>query len=254
MSDNVESLSDEQRSRTQVKKSFLGPRSQSEVPLRCPITQEFMVGTIVAGRRGEKSTHPASRFFPDVLIESIERMVTGICIQYASLAGETREDLSQRCLERIWTKLEKFDENKGKFTTWSGHVCLGVIFKICRRTERRRSVMVSSDRMVESKGSVSPHETEVMRSEIAEAVRELIGKYPAKKAVIIEMFGNPDESDFVPDPDICFARIARAAGTSSNDVASFFKKKAQPFFKRRLTKCSGTSHREAARARVTISY
>ena len=201
---------------------------------RIPVTQEFMVESILAERRGDGPAHPASKFFPDVLFESIQDMVGMLASRYIAISGTDKEDLCQMCMKRIWERLEIFDSSRAKFSTWTWRVCMGVIFKECRKTQRRRTVIVGSEKSVEINATESPHEAHLMRSEIRKAVLELIDKYPEKENIIVELFGNPRDHDYVPYSDICFAKSARAAGVSPRDVSLFYKKKAQPFLQRKL--------------------
>lgn len=202
--------------------------------VRIPITQEFMVQAIVADRKGEKS-HPAVGHFTEALHESIEVMVQMLAQKYTTTCSEAQEDLAQECMIRVWDKLDLFDPAKGKFTTWVWRVCTSVLSKKYHRAIRRQKAFVAEpEEVLNNMPSNHNHDQIILRNEIADAVRELLDRYPEKRRIILEMFGNPDVSGYIPPPGICIAKCAENIKMPTTEVTYFYRRKVIPFLRRKL--------------------
>lgn len=197
---------------------------------RFPVTQEFMVSVIVAERKGELPPHPAKQYFADALHQSIERMIGKIASKYAISCVESHDDLAQDCFSRIWKKLHKFDANRAKFSTWSWKLCVNLLNRKYRRSQRRKKMeSIQPFEEVERKGSENKHYDSVLSLEFSNAVRQLRSKYPKWTSFIYALLGDPDKG-IIPS-GICVARAATTAGVGKNAAMSFYHKRVVPFLR-----------------------
>ena len=200
---------------------------------RTPITQEFMVQAIIEERKGESPPHPAREHFEEALYSSIERMVGMLSSKYSVTCIDQEYDLSQECFLRIWKKLDKFDAEKAKFTTWAWRVCTSVLNRQYRKSQKlREHITHQADEDIERKSSGCEHDSEMLAIEYSQAIRDLGEKYPKWKDFIYALMGNPDTECF--PGDIVVAHAAAKAGIGRGGAMKFYHGKIQPFMEKRF--------------------
>lgn len=202
-------------------------------PTRFPVTQEFMVQAIVAERNGGECTHPAKDHFSAALHESIDKMVGMLASKYSITCIDQEHDLRQECWKRIWSKLDTFDANKAKFTTWAWRVCSSVLSREYRRSQKHKERLTHQpDENIERNPSEDTHYDTILAMEFSDAVRELSQKYPKWREFLYALLGNPD-TGFVPGK-LCVAHAATASGMGRGGSMKFYHEKVQPFLTERF--------------------
>jgi RNA polymerase sigma factor (sigma-70 family) len=207
-----------------------------EVRTRFPVTQEFMVKSIVAARNGESTPHPALRHFERALHESTDRMVLMIASKYAVNSSDQKDDLAQDCFSRIWAKLDKYDEGRAKFTTWAWHLCSNLLKRKYRNQQKlksRESVEPFDEIERKAVAVEDCQHKSILSAEFAGAVRELGIRYPKWRDFVYELLGNPD-CGIVADK-IRLSRAASITGVEKEKAKYFFKRIVQPFLSARFS-------------------
>lgn len=210
------------------------------------MTQEEMAVAIALDMSGEKPLSRLDRMrISTDLYEAIRRMVFQLALKYEKSCGESSEDLFQDCMARIISQLWRFDPAKAKFTTWSWLVCRSVLNRKYRDNKRINSVVVNSDAMIMEDGydireNLSEDiETEKSKTasagvgiiEMMDAIRTLASKYPDHQKLIFELFGNPEEDNYVMPKTISIAEASKAVGFDYLQARLFFKNVIRPFFR-----------------------
>jgi len=203
---------------------------------RFPVSQEFMVRAVIAERKGEAPPHPAKQYFADALHESIRRMVVMIAAKYAINCPDKQQDLAQDCFLRIWRKLDKFDADRGKFTTWVWWLCSNLMNRRYRQSQRlkERECLHSSESMDYKAVVEAKHYQSVLAGEISEAVRELCCRYPRWRKFLYALLGDPDKG--IASERICVSRAAAAVGVNKTSAMQFYRQDVQPFMCERFAR------------------
>jgi len=172
----------------------------------------------------------ASKYFAEVLYESIHRMVVAIARSYSITCIEKVEDLSQRCFERIQEKLCRFDPKKGQFTTWAWTVSANVLKREHKRNCRYNKIFLPLEEKFEETipgNSAEPF----LRTDMMECVNLLRIRNPKWRDVLDVMFGKPGD----PLPcSLSVTEIAKETNRPYNQVHLFLTRTIRPFFKTRF--------------------
>lgn len=221
------------------KRSKVGKRkSDPDEVKRIPVTQEYMA-IVVSGRYS--TGHESEACFVDALYESIAAMVYSLAKKYVITCRDEVGDLVNECALRIFQKIEQFDPRKGAFTTWCWRVCSSVLNRVYRRDKRYSNRFSEYERIETFLSDESDREAKAIDGDMADAVMELFQRYPEKKNILSEMFGDPVGGLYMPDR-ICLTHVARDLGVEYNLVYSFFHRKVKPFFREKFGLIAGERH------------
>jgi len=209
------------------------------------LTHEQIATAVSLDMKGEKLMSPTERNkMNQLLCESIRKMVFGLATKYSITCIDDTEDLAQDCMFRILSQLWRYDSSKAKFTTWSWWVCCSVLNKKYRTGQKQKSFVADSRSYTDEEGrsvlenlpekpleGVQRNECKgILANEIVDTVRSLVAQYPKNKALLLEMFGDPDSSDFVMPSYISVSASAKAVGMEYNRARMFYIGVVRPFF------------------------
>jgi len=200
---------------------------------RVPITKEFMATVVAAERRGDAPSSPEHEDFQTALYESVVRMVGMLAEKYSVTCIDETDDLMQDCFTRIWKKLDSYDPEKGRFSTWVYCVCKSVLNRKYRRSQRRRGIVISAGESIPTP-RYEKHYERLLANEFADAVRELAAVFPEKRELVFEIFGNPDTEGYLPPRLIRIVESAKAVGVRSGEAKAFYSKVVRPFMRKRF--------------------
>lgn len=195
---------------------------------RKSVSQEYMAEFV---GRGEPITESQHYCFYECLHDNICNMVYKIAHKYKkSIKNEDLYDLSQCCWEQIIKKLDQFDSNKAKFTTWCWWVCTSTLNKYYWSHKKYSEHFVDSlegfdDNRIENENVSST----VKIKEINKIIHELRETYPEKSHIIDAMFRETINKKTI-QTDICFNQVARDCGENACVVSRFFHRTIKPFF------------------------
>jgi RNA polymerase sigma factor (sigma-70 family) len=208
-------------------------KTPTEVPVkRVPVTQEFLATSIAADAKGDEVQHPARDCFTEALFNSIHDMVYKLADTYRVTCHEEIDDLAQDCFCRIVKVLPRFNPKQAKFTTWAWHVCKSVLNSKYRRNIKRMKDMVRPYEGFEAE-EVECDNT-VFKIDFADALRDLREAYPERTGLIHEIFGNPDDGNFVVGTATGMKVAAEKAGMEYAKAYYFYSKVVKPFLRKRL--------------------
>lgn len=205
---------------------------------RIPVTQEYLGDALAANARGELVQHPALKHFPNALFDAINKLVHKISHKYKASTNEKEDELFQVCFYHLWKRIGKFDSSRGKFTTFVHWVCSNKMKThygaIKKDKEHYVEVHEDSENQVGSElvcqFNKQEHVSDFMLNEdMANAVRELIQKYPAKQELTISILGKPDDIEkrrFRDD-----IKLSRVKGYGRKEKERFFNQTIVPFFR-----------------------
>lgn len=235
--------------------SELQKNSQIYEEIVYPLTQEQMATFIALDMSGKKRLKARDRNrMGNDLYESIRKMVHQIASRYKMTCIDDTDDLSQDCFLRIVTKLWQFDSEKSKFTTWSWWVCCSTLNKKYRNDQKIREMMVDMSCLIKDpdqdatsfmekipdRPNEGPHKNEcmgILAGEIVDSIRHLFSKYPEHKALLLEMFGNPDGENYVMPTNVSITEASRASGVDYNKARVFYGHVVQPYFRKQFKGC-----------------
>jgi RNA polymerase sigma factor (sigma-70 family) len=178
--------------------------------------------------------HEASKHYLDELQTSVANLMFHLARKYHPTCGEEIEDLSQRCFERVFSKLDRFDPSRGvEFITWAYRVAENVLRREHKRTYRRKKIFRTTDDQDQNLlEQISANSGEpLLRADLIFCVRQLRTKYPKWNDVIDALFGKKEE------PLSCTFSVSEVARTTKrryNQVHHFVTKIVRPLFRNYL--------------------
>lgn len=215
-------------------------QSDNRVPIcRTPITQEVLADSIAKSETtGIPIEHPAGKHFGNALYESVSRMVGMISTRFGETCHEPSEDLVQECFKRVFFKINKFDKDKAKFTTWCWYVCMNTLRHRYNHIAKRRDINNFEDpdiiaRMSPAELRSAGYES-VLRDEIIDGLEVLAKRHPRNRRLIFEMFGNPVKGQDSLSSRPLFVEAAKSVGVTQQWAYSFYCSKVRPYFQRKF--------------------
>ena len=205
---------------------------------RIPVTQEYLGDVLAAQNRGESVMHPAIRHFPNALYEGINKLVHKISHKYKGSTNEKEEELFQVCFYHLWKRIGKFDSSRGQFTTFVHWVCSNKMKthygSIKKNKEHYVEAHEDSENQIGSElmcafNRQSHVSDAILNTEMADAVRELIRKYPAKQDLTISILGKPDDIERRRFSDEI--KLSRIKGYGRKEKERFYNQTIVPFFR-----------------------
>ena len=200
---------------------------------RVPVTQQYIATCMAAEKNGVVINHPAKELFPNVLCESIVKMVTMICGKYSVTCKADVNDLVQDCFLRITKRIGTFQHQKSMFPTWCWKVCSSTMNSRYRSHLRHASRFVDGEHIENFSGRAS---SAILAKDITATIREIGEKYPDKKNILFGMFGDPDKEEFCLPTKVKISQVARAVDVEYADAYSFYRNVVQETFKQRFAR------------------
>ena len=213
------------------------------------MTQEQMAVAIAKDMSGKEilSTKDRNKI-SQALYDSIYKMVFQLANRYSVTCPDGVEDLAQDCMYRITSQLFRFDPNVAKFTTWAWWVCRSVLNKKYQVGKRLKNIVIGEGCLINQNGEsmfenmpekspegVQHHDCPGMLAvEMMDAIRALMVKYPQRKTLIAELFGDPDSDGFVMQSQVSIIDAARASGEDYRKARLFYSDVVRPFFCKRF--------------------
>lgn len=213
------------------------------------MTQEQMAVAIAKDMSGKEKLNTKDRNqMSQALYDSIYKMVFQLANRYSVTCPDGVEDLAQDCMYRITSQLFRFDPKVAKFTTWAWWVCRSVLNKKYQVGKRLKNIVVGEGCLINQNGEsmfenmpekspegVQHHDCPGMLAvEMMDAIRALMQKYPKRKNLIVELFGNPDSEDFVMQSQVSIIEAAKASGEDYRKARLFYSEIVRPFFCQRF--------------------
>jgi len=217
------------------------------------MTQEEMAVAVARDMKGVLVLSPKDRrIINTALYVSIKKMVYQVASRYVTTYSDSIDDLAQDCFYRVLAKLSKYEPKKGKFTTWTWHVCRSVLNKKYQAGKKMRGIIVDCVYHSDKEDATNPlenlpehpfegvqsHECPgIMAVEIMDAVRSLVSRNPNHRNFIFEIFGNPDSEDFVMPSYVSVSEAAKAVGMEYGRARVFYSSVVRPFMCKQLAGC-----------------
>lgn len=213
------------------------------------MTQEQMAVAIARDMSGKKRLGPIDRLeIGTALYNSIHNLVYQLANQFSTTCKDSVDDLAQDCMYRIITQLWRYTPSRGKFTTWTWYVCRGVLDKKYEKTNRLRGIVVDEGHLTNDEGDsmfenmpdrpiegVQHNECQgVMAAEMVDTIRDIAKKHPGHKKLLFEIFGNPDDENFIFPTEVSLIDAAKAAGIEYSRARTFYSTVVRRFFKRKF--------------------
>jgi len=216
------------------------------------MTQEQMAVAVALDMTGKKILSPNDRIDVNTaLYSSIRKMVYQLALKFSTTCQDDVDDLAQDCMYRVLKQLCKFDPKKGRFTTWTWRVCQNVLSKKYRVGLRTKNLIVDEGHILNDEGEstlenrpslpisgVQHREcNSILAHEMMDSVRSLAVQYPKHKELILQMFGDPDQGEFMFASSVCVSDAAKAAGVEYSQARTFYSKVVRPFFRQQFEGC-----------------
>lgn len=231
--------------RSRVNIVLSGTTNHKEVRIkRFPINQNFIASCLAAEKKGIVVDHPAKELFPNILCNSIVKMVTLICNKYVVSNRVELNDLVQDCFLRIMKRIETYDYRRSVFTTWCWRVCMSTMNSRYRKNMLYSSRFLPIEDIDDFSGtdnkSIQDNVTNddgcssILGKDIVITIKEMMEKHPEKKKLIIGIFGNPNDEKFCFPDKIKMSKIARDTGVNYREAQLFYKNVIQKTFKEKF--------------------
>jgi RNA polymerase sigma factor (sigma-70 family) len=189
---------------------------------KCPLIKE-VAADAMAGRTAVSDK--VSEHLPDVLYESVKKMIFKVANKYSITCMDDVNDLIQDCAYRVFSKIDQYDSSKGAFTTWVWRVCSSVLNRIYKRNKGYKKRFEEWDE--ESGKQIEDNRVMDTNGEVSSAIVELFDMYPEKRDILAEIFGETD--DISVPKKINMSEIAKCIGRKHYEVYVFVSRKVRPF-------------------------
>lgn len=184
-----------------------------------------------------------------LLCDCIRNMVYKLAIKYSVTCNDEVDDLAQDCMYRIISQLWRYDSDKSKFTTWCWWVCRSVLNCKYRQGQKHKSFIADARSYTDEDGvsmlenlpdqntdGVQRNECRgILALEIIDTIKTLASEHPKNKELLFDLFGNPDDSDFVLPNYISLSASARAVGMKYSNARKFYNSIVRPLFQEKFS-------------------
>lgn len=179
--------------------------------------------------------------------QSITKLVGNLASRYAGTCMDGTQDLMGDCWLKISKNIARFDPSRATLTTWTWMVCRSILNRRYQLSCRSRSVVVEASRISREDmdlalASIPDRDTDsfgandnpdIDRMDMVDSIRDLLAMHPEKRELIISMFGDPSDPDFVVPSYVNIREAARSVGEEPSRVEAFMNKVVRPFFRGR---------------------
>ena len=198
---------------------------------RFPVSQSLLAEMV-----GSKRTVGQMQLgeMEEVVHESVNLLVFKIAKKYSyGFRDYEIVDLAQECWGRIFSKLSRYNSEKGAFTTWCWRVSSNVLNKKWRWAKKRDEITVDfPDGFDENRcGGPVKNRDMNLHDEIIQAVRDLKEKHPEYAHIIDGVFRVGDGG--LP-MKINEREVSRISGVTPTTVSRVMKRVIRPFFIQRF--------------------
>ena len=196
---------------------------------RCPVSKDQIAMYLGQGMPCLTAAHKA---FPEVLYESVHKLVRKLAIQYSVTCRDDKEDLMQDCWCRIIFKLHLFKAHKGNFTTWCWRVCTSVLDRKYNRESKKEDIMVEMpEGLDDNRVGKEDSRTSAISIDLRNAIDDLVAENPKDRHIIEAIFM---DSDGDLKSKIVYSQIGREIGVKAAQVSRVHKNIVKPFFYKRF--------------------
>lgn len=197
--------------------------------IRVPVTRNHIIA-VMSGkfvcRNPNCACSRARPYIEQAFHDSIVKLLFRICRKYTvGCPKDELEDLVQLCFKQLLTKLDQFDPQQSRFTTWTWTVCRNLLLHHFHSCQRQEDTFVPLD---ESHDIAAVSHDSTLHDDMAKVTRHLMLCNPDWKDVIGEIFGDFQTGSF--NHQFCISKVARKTRRSYADVYAFVRDVVRPEF------------------------